>query len=335
MEKESETAATHLKKDDDAATVSSSSADDDNDSAYDHGMPLFKYARLVGSLPRLPKREPDSNAFSSPCTCSTIGKVILAPDVFDSNASDATTLSKRQSDLVWKYPHHVLAIGFKSGQLSVVDARTGVAIVSPKELKESRVDAMVDVAFDASGTHLGALYANGMCTIWEFKFAAANTTTTTPVPAMNAPTPPPPEPATEASSSPRRDNNVFTSLLTGFKTPAQHDGTSDSSHHHDHNPTRSTIPSLKTTSAQATRVPYPSSFGRPTCMAIDPAYKRNRDKLILVGFRDGRLVMTKRGFLKRRHDHPIYQGSDGPIEAIEWRGHLVAWADERCVFLFE
>ena len=64
-------------------------------------------------------------------------------------------------------------------------------------------------------------------------------------------------------------------------------------------------------------------------MAIDPSYKRNRDKLILVGFRDGRLVLTKRGFLKRRSDHPIYQGSDGAIEAIEWRGHLVAWADER------
>lgn len=313
-----------LTDEDDDVTVSSSVEDE---SDYDHGMPMFKYARLIGSLPRIPRQEDGgpSNGFSSTCTCSTMGKVVLAPDVLDGGSSDrSAALSKRQSDLVWKYPHHVLAMGFENGQLSVVDARTGVAIVPPKELKESRVSAMVEVAFDSSGTNLAALYTNGMCTIWELKYTATSPVVTAPSTPVAAPMTPP--------ASRQADNNVFTSFLTGFKTPSR-TVTSDSSHHNHqhHDPTRSTISSLKTMSVQATRVPYPSSFGRPTCMAIDPAYKRNRDKLILVGFRDGRLVLTKRGFLKRRNDHPIYQGSDGAIEAIEWRGHLVAWADERYV----
>lgn len=311
-----------LKKDDEDDVTVSSSADDDSE--YDHGMPLFKYARLVGSLPRIPKRNEQeaSNPFSSDCTCSAIGKVILAPDVVD-GSEKSTVLHKRQSDLVWKYPHHVLAMGFQNGQLSVVDARTGVDIVPPKELKEPRVAAMVDVAFDASGTHLAALYANGMCTIWDLKYTAARPTTAAPTtPAASSARAP------ETTVTPQPDN-MFTSFLTGFKSPSPY-AQSDSSHHHHHpDPTRSTIPSLKTISVQATRVPYPSSFGRPSCMAIDPAYKRNRDKLVLVGFRDGRLILTKRGFLKRRSDHSIHQGVDGAIEAIAWRGHLVAWAEAR------
>lgn len=315
---------------DDAATVSSSSGDNgEADSDYDHGMPLFKYARLVGSLPRLPKSndEAPNNAFSSPCTCSTMGKVILQPDLFDGSSSSdkSTALSKRQSDLVWKYPHHVLAMGFQSGQLSLVDARTGVAIVPSIELKESRVVAMVDVAFDSSGTQLAALYANGICTIWDLKYTAANPTTSMPLSAATASPP-------SALSQPRQQDNVFTSFLTGFKgASSSYESESSHHHHYNHNTIRSTIPSLKTTSVQATRVSFPSSFGRPSCMAIDPAYKRNRDKIIIVGFCDGRLVMTKRGFLKRRTDLPIYQGSDGAIEAIAWRGHLVAWADDRYV----
>ena len=307
----------NIKKEDDAVTVSSSSADDESD--FDHGMPLLKYARLIGSLPRPPKNDDgSSNGFSSPCTCSTMGKIVFPPDVLE-NSSDSA-LSKRPSDLVWKYPHHILAMGFENGQLSVVDARTGVAIVPSKEMKESKVEAMVDVAFDASGAHLAALYANGMCAIWELKYAAARLTTTTPETTTAAPAP-----SVAAAPQP---NNAFTSFLTGFKGPSP-STMSDSSHHQHHDPSRSIIPSLKATSVQATRIPYPSSFGRPTCLAIDPAYKRNRDKIVLVGFRDGRLVMTKRGFLKRRSDYPIYQGSTGAIEAIKWRGHLVAWADER------
>ena len=203
-------------KDEDEATVSSSVEDGESDD--DHDMPLFKYARLVGSLPRIPRREDGpSNAFSSPCTCSTMGKVILPPDILDGSSDRSAALSKRQSDLVWKYPHHVLAMGFENGQLSVVDARTGVAVVPPEELKEPRKSVMVDVAFDASGTNLAALYANGMCTIWDLKYtAAASSTVVQPSPAAAPATPP-------GTASARADNSVFSSFLTGFKTPSRGD----------------------------------------------------------------------------------------------------------------
>jgi hypothetical protein len=70
-------------------------------------------------------------------------------------------------------------------------------------------------------------------------------------------------------------------------------------------------------------------------MAIDPSYKRKREKTILVGFQDGRLVMTKRGFFQRRNDGVIYQGTFGDIESIAWRGPLVAWTDFSGIKLFD
>jgi hypothetical protein len=297
-----------LKKEpEDDVTVSSSSADSDID------MPLFKYARLVGSLPRVPPNK----AFASPCTCSAMGKVILTPDVLDGSA-DSMALQKRQSDLVWKYPHFVLAMGFQNGMLSLVDATTGVAIVPSDQLKETSNALVVDVGFDASGTHLAAMYANGMCAIWELRYAASVTATT--------------EPSTTATTEHASDN-----VFSWFKGAAATTATAadDATSSPTHEPARTTIPTLKTISCQASRISYPSSFGPPTCMAIDPSYKRKREKTILVGFRDGRLVMTKRGFFQRRNDGVIYQGTFGDIESIAWRGPLVAWTDFSGIKLFD
>lgn len=305
-----------LKKENmDDVTVSSSSDDSEID------MPLFKYARLVGSLPRLPP----SNAFSSPCTCSAMGKVVLTPDVLDGSA-DGMALQKRQSDLVWMYPHYVLAMGFQNGLLSLVDARTGVAIVPSDQLKESRAESVVDVGFDASGTHLAALYANGMCAIWELRYAASVTTPTT-------------EPSTTTTTtttvaSELSSDKVF-SWFKGASATTTTTAATDASLSPTHEPTRTPIPTLKTITCQASRISYPSSFGPPTCMAIDPSYKRKREKTVLVGFRDGRLVMTKRGFFQRRNDGVIYQGTCGTIERIAWRGPLVAWADDSGIKLFD
>jgi hypothetical protein len=89
---------------------------------------------------------------------------------------------------------------------------------------------------------------------------------------------------------------------------------------------------------QVTRITYPASFGTPSCLALDPAHKRRREKSLLVGFADGRLVLTKRGFFQRRTDSILYQGAAKldennyrGIEAITWRGSLIAWADVRYV----
>jgi len=86
------------------------------------------------------------------------------------------------------------------------------------------------------------------------------------------------------------------------------------------------------------RVTYPSSFGRPTCMVIDPAYRRRREKSVVVGFESGRLVMTKRGMIfSRRSDQVLYHSpeDDFPIHAATWRGSLLAWADPTGIRLMD
>ena len=90
---------------------------------------------------------------------------------------------------------------------------------------------------------------------------------------------------------------------------------------------------------------------KATCLVMDPSYNRKREKGILVGFSNGRVVYTKRsshggvtvddlGFggvmgslLKpQRNDVELYQstGNDG-IGAVAWRGSLTACAGDRLV----
>ena len=117
-----------------------------------------------------------------------------------------------------------------------------------------------------------------------------------------------------------------------------------------------TSPPLPAGGALAAFLPVPSRFyfsrdthSSPTCLAVDPSYRRRRDKMVVTGFADGRVVLTKLGtFLKTRKDTSIYQGvmtsnrgggrvkggglyakGGGGIEAMEWRGSMLAWADAR------
>lgn len=127
----------------------------------------------------------------------------------------------------------------------------------------------------------------------------------------------------------------------------------------------------------------------PICMALDPAYARRRERAVVVGFADGRLVLTKEngmGFIfGRRTDQILYQGAashsrssssnaapnwmissdkqdntDGTkvdeivdqshhqianstsrsfeqqgIEAVAWRGTVIAWADDTGIKLLD
>jgi vacuolar protein sorting-associated protein 41 len=78
---------------------------------------------------------------------------------------------------------------------------------------------------------------------------------------------------------------------------------------------------------------YPTHWKPPTCLVLDPSHRKRL--ALLVGLEDGRLVYTKRGGLfARRNDAVLYQGS-GPIEAIAWRGNIVAWADNSGVKLLD
>ena len=100
---------------------------------------------------------------------------------------------------------------------------------------------------------------------------------------------------------------------------------------------------------QTHRIPYPRNFGTPTTMALDPAYKRRREKAVLVGFADGRLVQTKRGLIFQRRtdavlhqalpaapsdDHATTMAAPG-IQSLAWRGSLVAWAEPSGIRLLD
>jgi hypothetical protein len=102
------------------------------------------------------------------------------------------------------------------------------------------------------------------------------------------------------------------------------------------------VPTLTLAEAKVHRVNYPTSFGVPTCLALDPAYVQKRETALLVSFDDGRIVLSKRGWLLQRREDKFlpYAGPVGDkdfhgIEALVWRGSLMAFADCSGVRLYD
>jgi hypothetical protein len=293
--------------DEDASTTSISSSSVSEDEEEE--MPLFKYARLVGSLPRQGETKQDAT-LAKQCSCAAMAKIVLTPSL-DGPASQpgATSISSPDSSS----PHntmrvsHVVCLGFRdSNELRLMDARTGASLVSPSKLgvseaagatsnifdsisRNSKINReshdMVDVQFDASGTILAALRSNGDAAIFELKH------TTSPPPGTN----------TNTKTNSANPQTTATTLVVG-----------------------------------GIRLNYSSAtHAKPTCCVVDPAYKRRREKALLVGFADGRLVLTKRGALfSRRVDTVLFQGLT-KLEAVTWRGNFIAWADASGLKVFD
>lgn len=289
----------------DDGTASSSDWADEGDAFDEKAMPLFKYSRINGSIHRLPSRDPTtttrSTALSSPCTSSKIGQFLL-PRREDGTVDDYSDLGQQP----------VLLTGHGDGTVSFVHVETGVAIVDSKQLQVNASSsgpqaAIVDVSLDASANYLAAINVTGCCAIWEVRYGTTSTSET-------------------PTQEPEQDN-VFKSFLTNL---------AGQSNANNNNNIAEATPSFKSTSVQVSRITYPSSFGQPKCLVLDPCYKRRREKSLLVAFADGRLILTKRGFVfQRRNDATIYQATAGDsIEALTWRGTLVAWADARYVYRF-
>ena len=79
---------------------------------------------------------------------------------------------------------------------------------------------------------------------------------------------------------------------------------------------------------QVHRLSYPAAYSTPTCLVLDT--KRRW----LVGFADGRVVLTKRGFVfQRRSDVVLHQGSS--VLSMAWRGSWIAWADATGIRVME
>ena len=253
--------------------------------------------------------------------------------------------------------------------------------------------AVVALDWDATGTCLAALDQGGMCTIWEYKLEytwrssssssnqnsggggggggaalssgadpnnPSTTMTTTNNPGTTTTT-------TTTASTTARVFSSFISALTGstVATPSTANtnvsATTATTANSSSSATTNMGSSWRMVAIQTTRIGYPSTFGPSTVLALDPAYKRHREKAALVGFGDGRLIMTKRQFLfQRRVDNVLYQqaaptttksssesgdrlggGGGGSsdtttgIQALVWRGSLVAWADATGIRLLD
>jgi len=355
------------------------SLDDDDDEEEEESMPLLSYTRLFGSLPRRQPTAEDgsqSRTFAMPSTCAVMGKVIITPDnptTTDSlDPTSSTDPQRAEHDdespdsihiidpLLSQRPHYVVATGFADGSVALVDASTGVAVVPSDQIRlrdPSHAEPVVDLSFDSSGTHLAAVDEGRMACIWEFKYCISTLSTlgNTVDAGIVATTPARDAGSHQPSQSPSMSSErVFSNLMSAFKgsTPAAPSSgqlpnlpATEQSTDHAVNTTTPlstspSLPRLATSSVQMSRISYPRSFGIPTCIAIDPSYKRKREKAVLTGFLDGRLVLTKRGFVfQRRTDAIIYQGTYGNdgrgIEAIEWRGSLAVWADATGIRLFD
>ena len=308
----------------DETAPSSQYDDEDEYIEQEDAVPLLKYNRMEGSLPRLTKRVRGEtipyNPLASACTCCKMGRVILPPEPLTPDTVAETAANSNKNSDLWQIPHIVMAVGFQSGQIYFLDAQSGHAIIPSDQLKlkeGSHTDPVVDVSLDASGSFLAAVNSTGICAIWEMRYTSGKY--------KNALLP------TQPTETHTTKDNPFASFLSTLAGPAIASATSD-------NQPMTHVSHLKTSSVQVFRISYPPSFGSPSVLCLDPSYKRRREKAVMVGFVDGRLMLTKRGLLfQRRNDTVIYQGSKGTggIEAIEWRGSLVAWADASGIKLFD
>ena len=296
--------------------------DDDEDVV---SMPLFQYSRVYGSLSRNTAGHSTDKSSTMPLTkrrcCSALGKVILSSEIMASSNNETET-SHVSPDLWQQHPVHVAAYGFEQGYIAVVDAVSGMAIAESDQfsVREGRNNnhSIIALSWDASGTYLAALDDGGMCAIFEIKYS---------IQMRNV-----------VSSSDEQVGSGGGNLFTHFMSALVR-GSQNTTEQADTRPTQR-IPALTAAVVQVHRIPYPSSFGKPTCLAVDPAYKKRREKSVIVGFADGRLVLTRKGFVfQRRSDAVIYQAVKDDdftgIEAIAWRGPLVAWADSSGVRLLD
>jgi hypothetical protein len=293
----------------DSTTSTQYDDDADSSSAQEDDVPLLKYARLETAATTM--SSPNSNTSNiTKTSCSQLGRIRLP--LTDDNA----VARSPESSVIGP----VLLTGHTDGSVTFAHIETGHAMVDSKLLQvaenlKDNTSPIVDVSLDASANYLTAINKAGMCAIWEVKYGTITSN----------------EPAASGQQPPQQqESNPFTSLLTslaGQPAPYNNNGGSGST-----TDGTSSSASSKSTTVQVSRIHYPPSGGGiPTCLVMDPSYKLRREKAHLVGFSNGRLVLTKRGtfFLQRPQNVVIYQNGSSGIESVTWRGALVAWADSR------
>ena len=353
------------------STSSSSGAADHPNSNYHTTAGAATQLLLGGALP--PATTNGSSSLASGGGDGTTSNTVV---------EDEQDIWAAAAKLAMEQPLPIVALGMANGTVQVVNGRalqqqTNSTVVgltaAPLTLRDeppsrrsharaSAVPAVVDVAVDATGTCLAAIDQGGLCCIWEYKLeyhapSRRQRTTTRGGGGTDGPS------TTHSTPSSSNNNNppsasVFTSFmsaLTGTSTNTT-TTTSTTTLAGSDSTNSTTVGVWRLAALQVHRISYPQTFvGGPTVLAMDPAYKRKREKTVLVGFADGRLLMTKRGLLfQRRVDNVLYQqaatsttstavpnstsalsSSSVGIQAVAWRGSLVAWADATGIRLLD
>jgi len=276
----------------------------------------------------------------------------------------------------------VLAMGLQGGTIMLVDAKSGKEICPSDDLKVQTSHGggskpfIVALSFDSGATHLAALTSDGNVAIFELKYglgngkgknsglksSASNFTRTTSF-------------ASNFVDLQRPEQKLFTSFLSRLagddtassSVPTSNveragdggEGRSDSNDDdNDQSSSMSEVTLYLTQPVSTARFTYTnsgSSSVKATCLALDPAYSKKREKCVIVGFSNGKLIYTKRSshggissssggiggvmgslLQPKRHDMDLYQsvGVDW-IEAISWRGSFIAWADGSGIKIFD
>lgn len=385
-------------------TVSCSSAASNLDFVEDDSeMPLLKYARILGSLPRSNCETSESatiksddtqtqNRMGKPlslrCKCSVMGRVTVTPSksnestmglLSDSSHGGSLGAQRAQEEMmilqsIKTQSFSILAMVTEDESIHLLDPRTGIHICSPNLLvvnhhAGTHKSSIVSLSFDASGNYLAAVTTEGDVAIFELRFGITSNYGES-VKSKGGVHERANEGKSQKNTGKRPELKAFDSFLSRLagdewtssihlddkgSKPSSNDGLDNDVEY-----PLPPIPCLKLTHPISTaRFSVRSAntkSSKVTCVSIDPAYKRKREKGVLVGFSNGFLVYTRRNghggtvadssnfggvvgslLQPKRHDITLYEGSGqgGPtysgIEAIAWRGSLVSWADLRYV----
>ncbi|CAJ1948735.1 unnamed protein product [Cylindrotheca closterium] len=324
--------------DDDSTSISSGMNEAlDSESIVFNRMPLLNYFRIGGSS--VPGVDPGAtindtgNQEDQICMCSAMAQVMvetsgLAPSSSEGKRSASSNLGTGDNDHrhllnsdLWKHPYHVIAFGLKDGSIEFRSAYSGALLINEERFTIPGVQSdvpppVVDISFDSTGTAMVAIDLDGNVAMWEIKYSVSFQHRGT------------------------RDSHL---LRSSEAPPVSHVNRKEAQKESES--CLFSLPTLTVDSVSVSRSRYPNSWAKPTCITIDPANRRSREKSFITGFQDGRLVLTRRGGLfQRRNDTVVYHGTPDAsesfikyrgIECIAWRGSFVAWADANGIKLLD
>lgn len=68
-------------------------------------------------------------------------------------------------------------------------------------------------------------------------------------------------------------------------------------------------------------------YHRPLhALALEPDFNKKASKAFVCGGLAGKLVLQEKGWLGYKEQ--VIHSGEGPIWAVEWRGNLIAWAND-------